>query len=468
MSSPEPARHNPFLNGPLGPLFLRTAAPIILIMLTNGVQTLIDAWILGTYVGADALAAVTLMFPVYMLLAALSSLVSSGMASVLARALGAGDIARARIVLAGAHGLAIVICVLVMVLFIAGGRAMTEALSNGPGPLVEMGHAYISIVIWFSPLMFLLGVNGDALRCEGRLGLMTVTTLIVSVVHVAAAWLLVVHLGYGVEGSAAGTVIGQVLALAIVIGFRFVGRTSLRWTALRFADLSRGWSRFLALGAPQSLSFIGISLVAVAVIVSAQRWAGDSYAATVAAYGIITRIMTFAYMVLMGFNMATQTIVGNNFGAGLWHRSDGALKIGLGAAFAYAAAFEAVLFLWSGSIGGLFVDDPATIAEVARIMPITIVFYALAGCMLVLSGYLQAIGDARTAVLLTIGRTYLFNIPLVILLPFIVGETGIWLAAPAAEAMTAILAGVLLWRVRLSTGYRWGLLHSDASGRTAT
>lgn len=462
MSSPEPARQNPFLHGPLGPLFVRTAAPIIVIMLTNGVQTLIDAWILGAYVGADALAAVTLMFPVYMLMAALSSLVSSGMASVLARALGSGDIARARTVFAGAHGLAIVICAMLVVLFVLGGRAMVEALTNGPGHLAGMGYGYIAIVVWFSPLMFLLGVNGDALRCEGRLGLMTATSLIVSAVHVAAAWLLVVHLGYGVEGSAAGTVIGQALALAIIIGFRFAGRTCLRWSALRLADLRRGWSRFLALGAPQSLSFIGISLVAGAVIVSAQRWAGDSYAATVAAYGIITRIMTFAYMVLMGFNMATQTIVGNNYGAGLWHRSDGALKIGLGAAFAYAAAFEAAMLMSSGSIGGLFVDDPATIAEVARILPITIVFYALAGCMLVLSSYLQAIGDARTAILLTIGRTYLFNIPLVILLPFAVGETGIWLAGPAAEAMTAILAGGLLWRVKAKTGYRFGLLRADA------
>jgi putative MATE family efflux protein len=462
MSSPEAARPNPFLSGPIGPLFARTAAPIILIMLTNGVQTLIDAWFLGAYVGADALAAVTLMFPLFMLMSALATLVSFGMASALARALGAGDEGRARAIFAGAHGLSLVVCALLIVLFALGGWRLALGLANGSLPLATMGHDYIAILIWCSPVMFLLGVNGDALRCEGRLSLMTLATLVVSAANIALTWLLVARLGYGVAGSAIGTVLAQALALSIVVWFRLFGRTTLRWTALRLADLGRGWGEFLSLGAPQSLSFIGISLVAGAIIVSAQRWAGDGYAATVAAYGIITRIMTFAYMVLMGLNMATQTVVGNNFGAGLWQRSDGALKIGLAVAVAYAATFEIAMLVFAGSIGGLFVDDAATIAEVARILPITIVFYALAGGMLVLSGYLQAIGDARTAILLTIGRTYLFTIPLVVLLPFAVGEIGIWLAGPVSELLTAVLAAGLLWRVSATSGYRWGLLRSGA------
>ena len=465
MSNREAGHRNPFLHAPLAPLFLRTAVPIILIMLTNGVQNLIDAWFLGAYVGAEALAAVTLMFPLFMLMTALSTLVSFGMASALARALGAGDMERSRAVFAGAHGLAMVVCLLLVAVFVAGGRPLAMGLAGGSVPLATMGHDYISILIWFSPLMFLLGINGDALRCEGRLALMTAATLVVTAANIALTWLLVVRLGYGVTGSAIGTVLAQALALGIVGWFRLLGSTPLSWRSLRLAQFGYGWRACLALGAPQSLSFIGIALVAGAVIVSAQRWAGDGYAATVAAYGIITRIMTFAYMVLMGLNMATQTVVGNNFGAGLWQRSDAALKIGLGAAVGYAAAFEAAMFLAAGSIGGLFVEDAATIAEVGRILPITILFFALAAGILILSGYLQAIGDARTAVLLTVGRTYAFTIPLVLILPFGFGEIGIWAAGPVSEALTAGFAALLLWRVRSRTGYRWGLFRATAQPR---
>lgn len=83
------APKNIFLSGSLAKLFVKTATPIILIMAANGLFTLVDAYYLGEYVGADALTAVTLMFPVYMLLVAVSTLVSSGYSSVFARLLGA-------------------------------------------------------------------------------------------------------------------------------------------------------------------------------------------------------------------------------------------------------------------------------------------------------------------------------------------------------------------------------------------
>lgn len=460
MTTPEGARTNPFLTGPLGPLFLRSAVPIILMMLTNGIQTLIDAWFLGVYVGADALAAVTLMFPVFMLMAALSSLVSTGMSSVLARALGAGDIARARALFTGAHGLALVVCMLVLILFQLWGAGLTARLAGGSAQLAAMGHAYIAIIIWGAPAMFLLGVNGDALRCEGRFRMMMIGTVTVTLANIALTYMLVAVLNYGVVGNAVATVLAQLLALAIIIVYRSVGATALRWRTLRPGDLSRGWGAFLSLGAPQSLSFMGISLIAGAIILSVQKWGGDSYAATVAAYGIITRIMTFAFMPLMGMSMATQTVVGNNFGAGLYARSDGAIRIGLAVAFVYAVLFETAMLLFAGLIGKVFVDDPQTIAEIGRILPITIMFYVLSASLLVLSGYLQAIGDARSAVLLTIGRTYFLTIPLILALPYALGETGIWFAGPVAELLTSLLAVVILWRQWRRHGYRFGLFRS--------
>ena len=460
MPTPENTPANPFLNGPLGPLFARTAIPIILMMLTNGIQSLIDAWFLGVFVGSDALAAVTLVFPIFMLLAALSVLVSAGMASVLARSLGAGDMARARALLAGAHGLSLLVSLGLICLFLLIGWPVILGLAGGSVPLASMGHDYIAIIVVFSPLMFLLGVHGDALRCEGKLALLMLTTFCVTAANIALTYLLVAILDYGVVGSAAGTVLAQALALSIVIAYRTFGATALRWTTLRLGDLGHGWRDFLALGAPQSLSFIGISLISTAVIVSVQKWGGEGYAATVAAYGIITRLMTFAYMPLMGLNMATQTIVGNNFGAGLFRRSDGAFKLGLMVALVYTAVFEISMMTFAGTIGGLFVDDAATIAEVGRIMPITVMLYFVSGGVLILSGYLQAIGDARTAVLLTIGRAYLFSIPLILALPYLLGEIGIWLAGPAAEACAAVLAGLLLWRKSRTEGHRFGIFRS--------
>ncbi|HBB85355.1 MAG TPA: MATE family efflux transporter, partial [Sulfitobacter sp.] len=81
---------NTFTDGPLGTIYLKTALPIIFVMGMNGLLSVADALFLGIYVGPDALAAVTLMFPIYMMIVALSTLVANGMSSLLARSLGAG------------------------------------------------------------------------------------------------------------------------------------------------------------------------------------------------------------------------------------------------------------------------------------------------------------------------------------------------------------------------------------------
>ena len=108
---------NTFTSGPLGVIYARTALPIIFVMGMNGLLSVADALFLGWYVGPEALAAVTLMFPIYMGLVAVATLVSSGMSSILARHLGGGRFAEARQVFAGAHGLALAVGAALIVLF---------------------------------------------------------------------------------------------------------------------------------------------------------------------------------------------------------------------------------------------------------------------------------------------------------------------------------------------------------------
>jgi Na+-driven multidrug efflux pump len=89
LSTPQ---NNIYLAGSLPALFAKTATPIIMVMGVNGLFTVVDAYFLGAYVGADALTAVTLMFPLYMLLVALATLVSNGFASIFARLVGSAAI----------------------------------------------------------------------------------------------------------------------------------------------------------------------------------------------------------------------------------------------------------------------------------------------------------------------------------------------------------------------------------------
>lgn len=461
MTTSETSGGNSFLAGSMPSLYLKTAAPIIVVMGMNGVQTVIDAYFLGAFVSADALAAVTLMFPLFMTITALATLVGFGLASVMARLLGASDYDGARRLLVGAHGISILISLLLIAVFWAGGHALIAWLANGSGELARMGYAYISIMVWFSPLVFLLSVHGDTLRSEGKLALMAGATVLVSLSNIAFNYLLIVVLEWGVAGSAWGTVLAQALALLIIVIYRIRGDTALRFSSLPMSAWRSSWGEILTLGAPQSLSFIGIALSSGAMIAAVQLWNPEGYAATIAAFGIVTRVMTFTFLPLMGLSMAMQTIVGNNFGARLWQRTDSGLLFGLGAALVYCIAVQLTVVASRGVLGGFFVDDEETIVQLSHILPLVTLAYFLSGPMMIVSGYFQAIGDASRALILSVTRTYLFNIPLIFVLPYLLGADGIWLAGAAAEVLMLAVVTVVLVRVRRSSGFRWGLLRSQ-------
>ncbi|MEM8732160.1 MAG: MATE family efflux transporter [Pseudomonadota bacterium] len=457
---------NTFTDGPLGAIYLKTALPIILVMGMNGLLTVVDALFLGIFVGPAALAAVTLMFPIYMLIVALSTLVSNGMSSELARALGAKDIARARSVFAGAHGLAFALGAALIGLFAWLGADMALLAAGGSQDLARLGAIYLQITVFFSPLLFVLSVNSDALRNEGRVGFMAAMSLLVSIANMAFNYVFIAQLDMGVAGSAYGTAAAQAVSFAIILGFRLFGNTTLRPKILFTHAPWRCWGRILALGAPQSLNFIGIALGSAAII-TALQWVGQpGYADTMSAYGIITRVITFAILPVLGLSFAMQTITGNNYGASLWHRSDQSLRIALWAASVYCVLVQCGVMMFPGQIASLFVDDPQVIAEVRRILPIMSSVFLLVGPLMMIASYFQAIGSAAMAALLGLTKPFAFAIPLTFLLPVWFGEIGIWFAGPVAELMLLTLTVLVLRRAAQDRQLAYGIFHTT-TGATA-
>lgn len=446
---------NPYTRGPLVATFIKTALPIIVLTSMNGLLAVVDAIFLGVFVGADGLTAVTLMFPISMLLVALATMVSTGMASELGRLLGANDLAAARKTFVGAHGLAIVMSVVVIVLFVLVGWPLVGVIANGSPKLAAMGQIFLAISVLTSPIAFILAIQSDALRTEGRVGFMALAGLLVSVANMAFNYGLIVWFGLGVAGSAAGTALAQALALLVIVLFRAMGKARLTISLRDVAGWRSGWNRVLALGVPRSLSFIGIALASGATILALRLHADGGQDAAIAAYGVIFRIMTFAFFPLLGMALAMQAMVGNNYGAGLWQRSNATLKLALVCSLIYSIAIEAGLVLFRDRLGTIFVSDPLVAAEVERILPLYAALYFSFGPMLMISNYFQALGEVRSSAFLALARTYLFAIPLTFVLPLVFGESGIWLATPIADLLLIIVTGVVL--TTRTTALEWGL-----------
>ena len=171
------SQSNIYLKGPLGPIHAKTALPIIFVMGMNGALAVADALFLGHFAGPDAPAAVTVMFPLYMLVVALATLVSSGMSSILARHHGAGNRQGARAVFTGAHGLAASLGLSLIALFLAFGERLAFSVAGGSEHLADLGLIYLRITVLASPMVFILSVNSDALRSEGLVMFMAAMSL---------------------------------------------------------------------------------------------------------------------------------------------------------------------------------------------------------------------------------------------------------------------------------------------------
>lgn len=448
---------NMFLVDSLPLLFVKTASPIVLIMLVNGLFTLVDAYFLGEFVGADALTAVTLMFPLFMMLIALSTLVSNGFSSMYARLLGANKKAQAGALFWQAIILSLIICAALISLFLAVGYNIALKTANGSTLLAEMGHTYMVILILWSPLVFVLGINLDALRCEGHLLTMMFITLLSAALNIWFNYIFIVQLNLGVAGSAYGTVLAQACSLLAIVAARTQSKepTPVQFRNFRFGY--NAWVELLALGAPSSLGYLGVSLSAGATLYCLQIWSGPNYEATAGAYGIVTRLMTFTFLPLLGISMAFQTIVGNNYGAQNWSRTNNSLKVALGIALAYCALIQSGFFMARMQIGFVFVDDIAIVNEIGRILPLVSLLLFIFGPLMILGTYFQAIGDAARAAILGLPRTFMFAIPLTFLLPFIFGERGIWYSGIVSEMLMLCLTLAVLRHRSLSYGHTWGL-----------
>lgn len=464
MSAPS---RNYFLDGPLPVIFARTALPIIFVMSMNGLLTVVDALFLGHFVGERALAAVTLIFPLFMLIVAFSTLVSGGMSSLVARHLGGGRTEAAETVFASAQWLALAASVCIMALYLMGGGPLILMAAGGDADLAAMSATYLSIVVFSTPLMFILSVQVDALRNEGHMMSMAAASLVISLSNIGFNYVLIAVMGMGVAGSAWGTVLAQALAFVLVASFRLWRRTVLHPAAMLRHVTAAAWPRILALGAPMSLNFIGAALSTTALFAALQLTEIANYATTVSAYGIITRITTFTFLPLMGLGQAMQTITGNNFGAGEWRRVGDSLRFALLAALVFCFGVEAVLVFGAPAIGSLFVSDPSVIAEVGRILPIMVTFFVISGPLMMIGTHFQAVGDAPRAAVLGLSKPYLFFIPLVFAVALTFGGQAIWWAGPGADLLLLGLTGLVLIHNARRQSLSWGLFGPPAARVTA-
>lgn len=253
--------------------------------------------------------------------------------------------------------------------------------------------------------------------------------------------LFIIHLDMGIRGAALGTVIASAVTALYFLSYYLSGRSFLK---VHVQNLAVKWDilrPILAIGVSAFTMTTAGSLAVVFINRTLFTYGGDL---AVSAYGLMNRIMMFAFMPGMVIGQGLQPILGFNYGAKRYDRALKAIKIAVVA----ATGFSVVAFFFLYFAPEWFIRPFTSEAELVALGSHAArrVFFVkyLIGFMMVGSTIFQAMGKAPQAFVTAIARPALFLLPLVLILPNYWQLDGVWLAFPVTDLLAFVLMLALL------------------------
>ena len=421
---------------PLGRLVARFSWPALVSMTLSALYSVVDRIYIGQGCGQDAMAGLTLVFPVMMVFGAFGVFVGAGHAAVLSIKLGEGDRAACEKVLGELLALKLlfffVLPPLVFV-FLDPILRLTGGASVTPGAF-EMAKTYLRLVIFshiFSHIAFGLSA---AMRSEGGVVPSMMCMVVGFGVNLVLDPIFIFAFGMGVAGAAWATNIA-------------ISAVRLRWRRIGFyrAYLAKA----CGIGLSPALQQLAGSLVNVSLQLAFAYWAADEASATaqIASLGIFQMVTMSFVMPLMGVQPGVAPVMGYNWGARNFRRVREALFLGLKTSTAVVSLAAALQVFASVPVVRLFTDgkDAAFVSLAAGDLRVSNCMLWCIGLNVVATTYFQAIGRPRTAILLSLLRQVICLIPCIWLLPYLARATGlcapataIWLAMPISDVLACL------------------------------
>jgi len=433
--------------------FLIFLAPL---MLSNALQSLfgtVSNALLGQMIGVDALAAVSVCFPVMFFLFAFVMGLSTGAAVLIGQAWGAGERDAVKAV-AGAT-LAIGLLFALSVALFGGlfSRQLMIALATPPD-ILDQASAYARIMLVTMPLGFVFLLMTAMLRGVGD----TLTPLLALALSTTIGLILTPPLIRGSFGLPAAGVTAPAWASAIataltlfVLGLYLHHKKSplapdadfLRRLRLDGALLSK----ILSIGIP---SAVGMVVMAIAELVLLGLVNGFGSDAT-AAYGAVNQIMGYAQFTAMSISISVSILGAQAIGGGQAGRLDAIVRTGLLLNLVLTGGLVALIYLFPRTVLGIFITDAAVLELAKGLLFIALWSSVPFGMAIVFSGAMRAGGVALAPMLLSIFAIVAIEIPSAVILSRTIGLDGVWAAYPIVFcAMFLLQLGyyALVWRRR--------------------
>ncbi|MGH4050916.1 MAG: MATE family efflux transporter [Clostridium sp.] len=425
----------------IGKLLLKFSVPAIISLMVAEMYNMVDSMFLGQTIGANAIGALTIAFPIQRLFFAISMLIAIGACTSVSRSCGDKDYDNLKIIIPNAIALMfIIVSIMGFGIYIFQNKILISlGASKNTFPLAK---EYVNIILIGVLFQSFTIISSYIITSFGNTKIVLLSTSIGAICNVIIDYVLINVLSYGVKGAAIATVSSQIIAF-IYVFFVFIKlKNDLKFSfklnlnkAVSIGIIYVGFSTFI----------IEISDAVVAAILNNLlfSYGGDAAIVTI---GLTTRVSMFLFMTIMGISSAMQPIAAYNYAAGNYTRLKEVVKKSIIAVSASSTLLWLLFMIFSKQLIGLFINDSAIIDETTSAFRMVISVFPCIGVYYLAISYCQAINRVKTSFKLSIFRQIIIFIPLVysFVIGLDMGVLGAWIAYPVSDMISFITAAVFI------------------------
>lgn len=432
-------KHLEMTTKPVKLLVCKMAVPTIIAMVTTALYNIVDAAFIGR-LSTEGTAGIGISFAYMTFIQALGFFFGHGSGNYISRALGAKNVSSATVVATVGFITPFLVGLMAAIVCLPNLSTLSRLL-GAPDAVVPFANDYLRYIVMATPFMMSALTMNNQLRLQGNARLGMVGIVSGAVLNIALDPLLIFGCGMGVSGASLATGISQLFAWILLLHSTFRKES----VHIRLRDFKPTWRVYYEIfrgGLPSLFRQVFNCAAAVALNYCAKQYAapGDE-ASAVAAFAVVTRIMMFAFSVVLGFCQGFQPVCGYNYGAKLYGRVRESWLFATCVGTGFLLFISALGFAFAPQIVALFrAEDPVLVSIGATTLRWQCAAFPLVGLFTATGMLFQNIRMTGPATLLSICRNGLFFLPALLLLPLWLGLQGVQMAQAVADALTFILS----------------------------
>lgn len=419
------------------PLMFKLSVPSILSMFIQALYNVVDS-IFVSSISEEALAGLTLAFPIQMILIAIAVGTGIGTSSIISRLLGEGNREKASNV---AEHVLIIAAIYGIIGAIVGGffsKNLIMMFTNDP-ILINYGSRYIQIILLGSMALFIPMISNNILRGEGNTLIPMFTMLIGSILNILLDYLLIFGKGpfpeMGVEGAALATVLSRVISGTFILFILFTGKHELKLNMKNFKFNSSIIFGIYQVGLPAII----MQVLGSFMIGGLNKILAGYSSTAIAAMGIYFRLQSFVFMPVFGLNQGYMPIMGYNYGHKNPDRMKKTMKVGFLLGFTFTAIGFLLFQFFPGNFIYLFNPSDELLAIGTNALKTISIAFPIIGPAIIGSTTFQAIGKGFPSLTLSFLRQIIVLLPMAYILAKLGGLDLIWYSFPLSELISGVV-----------------------------